>query len=532
MILPHPGTPSDLTNRQAPNHPPELRVMLIGNLLVALVLAASAAHAAQASHEPDRYAAARDFIRSQLAATSVPSVAVAVFRDGRIDWEEGFGWADREGRVEATPHTMYSLASISKSFTATGLMVLSAEKRIDLDRPVNDYLGDAKLTARIGRAADATVRRVANHTSGLPFHVQFFYYDEPYRRPPMDLTILRYGNIISRPGARYNYSNLGYGILSEVLARQSHESYSNFMRASVFLPLGLTRTSVDIPETLKPFVASRYETNGARLPYYDTDHPGASEVFSSAHDLIRFAAFHLKAHLPHQRPILDDAQLDAMHVASTRVNATDGYGVGFETSTKNGYPVISHGGAMPGVATQMLLVPDKGIAIVVLCNTWASGVVDDIADHIAKAVLPDWKATPEKSGFAPPEKPFVPTAELTGRWVGHIAIPEGELHVVLDLRADGRMSAAIGHEPPTIINAAGLEDGKFTGQLATALETKDTRRYKHTVRLVLRNEGDRLYGGAVALADPKDQHFTAGLTYWFDLSREKTAEISGRGDKW
>jgi CubicO group peptidase (beta-lactamase class C family) len=493
----------------------------IGNLAAALVLGANAVHAAQSAHDSDRYAAVRDYIRSQLVTTSVPSIAVAVFRDGRIDWEQAFGWADREGRVAATPDTMYSLASISKSFTATGLMVLVEQNRIDLDKPVNDYLGNAKLTAHVGEAADATVRRVANHTAGLPFHAQFFYYDEPYRRPPMDLTILRYGNIISRPGTSYNYSNLGYGILSEVLARQSHETYGDFMRESVFLPLGLTRTAVDIPEALKPIVAVRYDTNGSRLPYYDTDHPGASEVFSSAHDLIRFAAFHLKAHLTDQKPILSDAGLEAMHVASVRVDATDGYGMGFETSAKNAYPTIAHSGAMPGVATNMLLIPNKGVAIVVLCNTWASGVVTDITNHIARTLLANWKATPGTTGAAPLEKPFAPPAALAGKWVGNIAVPEGELPVVLDLRADGVMSAVVGGGLPTLINAAGIEDGNFIGEVATALKTADTQRFKHTVRLSLRNEGNRLYGGAVAVSDLTDQHFTAGLTYWIDLSRER-----------
>jgi len=85
------------------------------------------------------------------------------------------------------------------------------------------------------------------------------------------------------------------------------------------------------------------------------------------------------------------------------------------------------------------------------------------------------------------------------------------------------MSAIIGGGLPTLINTAGFEDGNFTGEIATALETADTQRLKYTVRLSLRNEGDRLYGSAVALSDLTDQHFTAGLTYWIDLSRENTA---------
>ena len=99
--------------------------------------------------------------------------------DGKIIWEEGFGWADREKRIPATEHTMYSLASISKPITATGLMVLVERGLVDLDDPIDDYLGDAKLNGRAFDASEATVRRVANHTAGLPLHYQFFYRTSP-----------------------------------------------------------------------------------------------------------------------------------------------------------------------------------------------------------------------------------------------------------------------------------------------------------------------------------------------------------------
>src|SRR5712692_1718146 len=122
----------------------------------------------------ERFDDIRGLIRKELAKSHMPSIAVAVAHDGKIIWEEGFGWADREKRIQATEHTMYPLASISKPITATGLMVLVQAGKIDLDRPINDYLGSAKVRARVGDAAQATVRRVANHTSGLPLHYQFF----------------------------------------------------------------------------------------------------------------------------------------------------------------------------------------------------------------------------------------------------------------------------------------------------------------------------------------------------------------------
>src|ERR1700733_13074436 len=129
----------------------------------------------------DRFDRVRALIRQRIVDGSAPSISVAVAQHGKIIWEEGFGWANREERIPATENTMYSLASISKTMTATGLMTLVQAGKIDLDKPINDYLGDAKVAARIGDANDATVRRVANHSSGLPFHYQFFYSNEPYQ---------------------------------------------------------------------------------------------------------------------------------------------------------------------------------------------------------------------------------------------------------------------------------------------------------------------------------------------------------------
>src|SRR5947207_3814652 len=96
------------------------------------------------TQEASSFGAIRDLIRARLVEQIIPSLAVAVARDGEIIWEEGFGWADRENRVPATEHTMYSLASISKPITATGLMVLKEQGKIELDQPINDYLGEAK----------------------------------------------------------------------------------------------------------------------------------------------------------------------------------------------------------------------------------------------------------------------------------------------------------------------------------------------------------------------------------------------------
>jgi len=91
---------------------------------------------------------------------------VAVARDGQFLWEEGFGWAGKEQKRAATAHTPYPLGSVSKPITATAVLVLRERGQLSLERPINDYLGDAKLRAAIGDVSGATLRRVIQHYSG------------------------------------------------------------------------------------------------------------------------------------------------------------------------------------------------------------------------------------------------------------------------------------------------------------------------------------------------------------------------------
>src|SRR5262249_2890742 len=312
----------------------------------------------------------------------------------------------------ATPHTMYSLASISKTFTATGLMILKERGRIELDRPINEYLGEAKIAVRVGNPAEATVRRVANHTSGLPLHAQFFLEDEPYRAPSRDETIRRYGACVTAPGERYQYSNLGYGILDQVITHVSGRAYADFMREEVFLPLGLTHTSVNIGPGLEKYQAIRYNGDGTPIPFYDFDHPGASAVYASAHDLVRFGMFHLKAHLSDQNAILKDETIDEMQKATAETDDNAGYGVGWEASKGQvGHASIWHGGGMGGVSTFLQLFPREKIAIAILSNA-NSNLTEQVRVRIVAALALENTRRPGSQNQALQEQVFKPSSEL------------------------------------------------------------------------------------------------------------------------
>lgn len=482
---------------------------------IALLLLILAGRTTLPAQTADRFAPVRATIKRFLDSTNSASVAVAVAKDGKIIWEEGFGWANREKMIPATQNTMYSLASISKPFTATGLMVLVDQGKVALDRPANDYLGLGKLTGFAGDASGATVRRVMSHTAGLPLHYQFYYADQGYGPPTMDEAISRYGILVFPPGKLHEYSNLGFGIIDHIIERTSGLPYADFMRREVFLPLGLTRTAIDIPAGMGEYAAERYDANQKPIPFYTFDHVGASAVYSSAHDLARFGMFHLKNRLPDQRPILTPESIDQMHQPVEPAS----YGLGFRIAPDDmGYLRFGHTGGMPGVATGMNLFPTENLAIVVLAN---SGIRPDfIAQDIAAVLLPRYADSLKvrRGRAAPAPRPFTATPELIGQWSGTMRTWASTIPIRLLVKPDGDIHIWLADQPRAILNNANLVDGRLSGQFAGQIPTSDAKRWNHFVLLGLLLQDGTLKGqaNAMSLTDP----IRYSLASYVDLKKQ------------
>jgi CubicO group peptidase (beta-lactamase class C family) len=499
---------------QLPMHRPRARRALAAFLLLA------AASRLEAQTADPRFDAVRDTIRAVMDAGSVPSISVAIARGDRILWEESFGWADKERQVRATPHTMYSLASISKPITATGLMILVERGRIDLDQPANRYLGPAALRAFEGSADSATVRRLLTHTAGLPLHYQFFYAGgAPVHS--MDTAIARYGVLVYPPGERYFYSNLGYGILDHIIARSSGTSYAEFMRREVFGPLGLAEMTVSDGAGLGERAAVRYDGDGTALRPYTFDHLGASSVYASAHDLVRFGQWHLGVRLPGARDVLTPETRGRMQRSDAPADAPGtarswGWGI---TEDDNGLRRVAHGGGMPGVATVLMLYPAESLSVVVLAN--AGGVpTARIAAAMTGAVVPEFArrrqaradsarqaAGRESAAPGPPAQGSSGgrgIEALTGTWRGGVLVRGDTVPLVLTIREDGTGTARLdGPAEAGLTNirlAGGWMTAGFRGEILGPEAAGAESRGPHTLVLNLTRRGDRLTGWASAVA--------------------------------
>ncbi len=467
----------------------------------AIVLAIAGLAGSGGLRGADEFEPLRAKVAEALKETGVASISVAVARDGRIVWEESFGWADRERMIKATPDTMYSLASISKPVTATGLMVLADRKLVDIDKPADDYIGAVKLTACAKGSAPATVRNILNHSAGLPLHYQFFYENEPDRRPPMEETIRRYGILVWAPGEVYEYSNLGYGIVDHIISKVSGREYADFMRTEVFLPLGMTRTSVGIGPGLAEYAAQRYDENQKPIPFYDFDHPGASAVYSSAHDLVRFGMFHLKDRLPEQKPILRDATIDGMQDESASTAPGKGYAVGWAIAkSDNGYRAVSHSGGMPGVSTELKLLPSENMVVCVLANG-RHGRIYSLDDDILSVLLPKYGEAlrARKKPEAKEPVKFSPPAELLGTWSGRLRTYEGETPLTIVFQPDGDVHIRPKDGMETLLNQVSFDKGILTGVTPAEIPTADAAKHPHIARIMLKLEDGILRGYVSAM---------------------------------
>lgn len=488
-----------------------LRSLAFSLSLVFVLMPPNTSLEAQSSKNPD-FSEVRETILRQMESSDVPSVSVAVAQNGNIIWEEGFGWADRENEVPTNKHTMYSLASVTKLFTSTALMILKERGVLDVDNPVNDYLGPAKVTSHAWNTEGATVQRIANHTAGLGTHFWNQFSDEPHNEYLLDDTINKYGVLIWQPGERFDYSNLGYGILGEVIARVSGKSYSEFINGEVLSPLGLSRTSVGIDSKLAAFIAAQYVPNFGRVEGYTNSTPGASIIYGSVHDLVSFGLFHLNSNLLDQTPVLSDTSIDQMQSSTAFVSEDFQYSYGWWIEEDYfGQKRFFVSGGRKGASAVLVLIPSEKIVVAVLANANAS-FPHQIPAEILSVLIPAFKERRiQESNFSP----------VLGTWQGLIRTGADQLSLELTVFASGEISAKLGEQGPVRFEDAKFEDGKLTGRMTGDAGTEDANRqprpYKLAFELILRD--NNVLNGAVTTNPTSGPGGAAGLSYWVNLKR-------------
>ena len=408
----------------------------------------------------DPYAAISRDIEREIAAGRADGVAVALTCKGKIIWERGFGWADKEKKKAVTPDTSFSLASVTKSFTTTALMTMVAAGKISLDTPANDYLGVAKIWGDAGDPAKVTLRALASHSAGLPGTFVLYPEGGVEKQPSMDEVIRDYAFLVTPPGERFHYSNVGMGIVAHIVARASGRDFGTYLHDQVLAPLGLSHSFFDTDLSRRGEMAQRYDNTGRAFAFYVTSTPGTGELYASVHDVARFAMFHLKDHLADQKPIITDEEIDQLHQPVIHVLADRSYGLGWMVGRAvDGSPVVYHNGNQPGVAAVMMLLPAHDISCVVLTNRDGDEeLLERVRDATIRTLIPNWSW----KTLSPPAPQPLP-ASYRGKWQGTLRVREKEIPLTLVI-SEKNSTLQAGREKPEPLTGLGLVDGMLVGE--------------------------------------------------------------------
>lgn len=477
-------------------------------------------------------------INKEISNGAIPSISIAIAKDGKIIYEKAFGWSDIKANIKATINTSYQLASASKPMTATGVMVLNNNKKVDIDSSANIYMNPLKFKAYEGNVTDVKLRNLLNHTSGLGTYFDISYADENHKKDNFKEGFNKYGNLFHPSGLISEYSNLGYGLIDYIIAKQSGKTYAQFMEQEVFIPLGMTNSFVQNTKRTDIQIAKKYDADLKVLPDVLNNTYGAGNIYSSIHDLILFGMFHLKNDVKNQKKILNNDEIDLMHYYknnNTLYHYYDStiYSLGwYYKPNDNGYKIVWHEGGMMGASSMIKLIPEENIAIAVILNSSNRQVCNDITNEFSKVVLPEYQATPinEETEIAN-YKSYTSDSTYFGDWSGTIKVENLDVPCSMKFQPDGNIiityidftyksyftqNNPIPHK--TILLAGIINKESFIGMFPGTLPSKDIRKeFSQFMSLKLYKNGNILSGTIVALAAAEREYYA----YPFYIRLEK-----------
>lgn len=364
------------------------------------------ASAAKAASPDDRSLDA--FLAAQMRAGSIPGLAVGVARGGRVLLTRARGMADIAGRRRVTTDSMFHIASVTKTVTATGIMMLVEEGRIALDAPVNRYL-DFGVTNPGTPDVPITVRHLLTHMSSISDET---YYQVDFRTPGQDAPVAlgdflraylvpggshyaRGASFSKRaPGTAYDYSNVAYGLLGYVGGRVAGMDFRTYLDDRLFGRLGMkpmSWTLAGVPARLG-VVPYDMDDGGGLRPIAPVGFPdwSAGMLRASISGFMPFVAASANRGIAGRTRMLGEASMARMldmHAPPGLPSWLTGQGLGWMESADGGKPHINHWGGDPGVFTAAYLDPASMTGIAIFANMSANDASKAAIKAIARYLL-------------------------------------------------------------------------------------------------------------------------------------------------
>jgi CubicO group peptidase (beta-lactamase class C family) len=391
------------------------------NWFRSLLLLTAFCLAAAAQNEPSKRI---DEISQFWNKPATPGASVAVVQDGKLVFQKGYGIANLEYDVPVTADTVFHVASVSKQFTAMAIVLLEQDKKLSIDDDVHKYLPELPdYGHRI------TLRNLLQHTSGVrdqwqTLGIAGWRLDDVITQKQILRMMFRQKELNFEPGTRHLYSNAGFTLLAEIVARVSGKPFPEFCDARIFKPLGMSNTHFH--DDLRRIVRNRAYSYDAAPLFRNSPlnyaNAGATSLFTTAPDLTKWLDNFREPKVGGRAAI---ARLEERAVLSdgTKVD----YALGLALGTTRGLRTVSHGGADAGYRSFVLWFPDQQLGVAVLSNL-ASFSPGGIANRVA-AVYLEKQMTPEGRQQAAARSYIRLDPAALDRFPGHYQAPDALINI-------------------------------------------------------------------------------------------------------
>ncbi|MBE7099027.1 serine hydrolase [Bacillus cereus] len=378
-------------------------------------------------------------IPEKMKKENAAGVAFVVVKDNQILFQKGFGFSDKEKNTPIDPKkTVFRLASISKVFTASAVMQLVEQGKIDLNKDIVNYMGGLKYQNNMSEPV--TMEHLLTHTTGFDYvdpRPEDIHYQENDYTMLKDYVEENMPTVVRMPGDTYTYDNFASMLQGYIVQNLTNTPFYKYMAKNIFYPLEMHNSSFVMTNFIKEKLATGYDVKGNVIPFYQTrptDMPQGS-MFSTGSDVANFMIAQLndgkfKNNQILQKETVEDMQKTKFALHPKYPNMTYGFEF-FSPQSHNGQYVFGKGGNIPGFSSLMWLIPEQKIGVFVVTNKDSSALPVEVFDDFMNEYFPD-KTKPE---YLKPNEEELKKFEGVYRdlrlknLMSHVNISEGKLYV-------------------------------------------------------------------------------------------------------
>ena len=355
----------------------------------------------------------------------LPGLSIALVDKYGVVWSEVYGFTDRKKKKPVTPETIFSVQSMSKTFTATGVMVAVQDGLVDLDKPITTYIPDLTVNSRFEKNPQEkiTLRHLLGHKAGFTHEAPIGnnnYPDFPSFEAHIESisdTWLRYP-----VGQRYCYSNLGIDLAGNILQVVSGKPFAQYMKEAVLEPIGMKNSSFDWKTISNNENRAIGHTKGFSKVPLEFGMIPAGALYSSVEDMAKFIQFHLNYGVVGNKKTLEKKYLEEMYSVPFPVKGQiEGYALGIDKTKKYGSYYFVHGRGGMGFTSNMRWCPEFGIGMVLLTNSENHQLLNlsyMIIDEIVKNKIGDRQPESKFNNLKAVEIDKLNTKKAIGNYVG------------------------------------------------------------------------------------------------------------------